>query len=128
MSPSENAQQVVHRAWLTRTYKKGYCLKAVREWHGIPALYADARLAWEGTPKEHRHFSPPPLAAPIFFWTPAGHGHVAVAIGSGWCISTDQPSSGRVGVVTHREIVEEWGARYLGWTSMLNGRIIPWLT
>ncbi len=128
MSPAENAQQVIHRAWATRTYKKGMCLKAVREWLGLPALWADAYTCWLHTPKEHQHYSPPPLGAPIFFKTPGEHGHVAIALGAGWCISTDQPSSGQVGVVTVREITEEWGARYLGWSSLVNGRVITWLS
>jgi cell wall-associated NlpC family hydrolase len=124
---AENFGRALHNAWGTRRFEPGYCLRAVRTWLEIPALYHDARHAWDGVKTSDKRWSAPPPGAPVFFATPGLQGHVALSVGDGWVLSTDQPERGKVGLVTIASIEASWSAAELGWSVSLNGRLIPWL-
>lgn len=103
----------------------GWCLLSVRTWLGIPAKYRSAIKAWEATPDRHRHTdgSTPPKGAPVF-WAIGPHGHIALSDGNGYCISTDIKRRGKADRVLISRVTNQWGAKYLGWASWLNGEEI----
>lgn len=104
----------------------GYCLKNVRQWHGIPSREADAADAWATATGKHAGDKHPPRGAPIF-WTggSSGHGHIAIARGNDMR-TTDKPT-GKVGNDNGAYPKSQWGLKYVGWAEGYNGVKIPWL-
>lgn len=101
-------------------WASGMCLQFVRSCFGVPAVHPDASTAWAAT--QHRHTSTPPAGVPVW-WTGGrrGFGHVAISAGGGRIVSTDVPSSGRVGTTTIRALTSAWGHTYRGWSEDING-------
>ncbi len=59
------------------------------------------------------------------FWEVGEFWHVAVHIGSWVYLSNDVQRAGLIDVVPGALIRQRWGARYLGWSSLLNGVRLP---
>jgi hypothetical protein len=102
----------------------GFCLKAVREMLLIPVRDPSAKAAWEATPDRHRHQGMPPPGAPVFFQV-GKFWHVALSAGFWLCWSTDVLRKGRFDVLPISEVERLWGAQYLGWSTTLNGKLVP---
>lgn len=109
------------------TREAGMCLSMVvnayQVHHGIP----DAITSWNMAVHKHRNHSGMgiPRGWPVY-WSggSAGHGHVAISAGSGWCWSTDIERPGRFDLVRLDRIHSQWGLTLLGWTNDLNGTLI----
>ena len=98
------------------------CLAFVRTTFRLPGNEGSAISAWHAAKHKHKHDTHPPAGVPVF-WSggSSGAGHVAVSLGNGWIISTDQPYSGHVSKVKLSKIADDWGLHYLGWTEDLEG-------
>jgi hypothetical protein len=59
-------------------------------------------------------------ASVMLFWTGGshGHGHAAVGVGGGKMVSTDQPRSGRIGLVEISRVRATWGLRLAGYATV----------
>jgi hypothetical protein len=109
-------------AWCSRMriWAVGMCGQFCAAAYGYGASgYGDALAQWQLTPAGIRHpgdTDAPPGA--LLFWAggSAGHGHVAVADGTGACFSTDISGPGTVSRVSASMISSRWGLPYLGWT------------
>lgn len=112
-----SATSALSLAKRTRTYATRMCLKFVRTRYGVGSRYKNAAIAWAHT--KRRHGGTPPKGVPV--WWTGGAGHVAISAGSGYCISTDWPSRGRVGLVKISTLTRRWGKRYRGWSEDING-------
>lgn len=110
------------------TAQAGMCLSMVVDayqvHHGVPDAIASWRMA------VHKHRAPATGAAiprgwPIY-WSggSAGHGHIAISAGGGFCWSTDIKRPGRFDLVRVERIRDQWGLTLLGWTNDLNGTLI----
>lgn len=88
--------------------------------------FANARLHWEGTPKEYRHPGEAvqaPKGALISLGN--GDGHVFISMGGGRGVSTDYPTKGRISVAPIADILSHFsGNPLLGWSTWINGRAI----
>lgn len=111
---------------------KGLCLKTCRTAWGLPGGVPSAAAAWKSIPPSHKHSDPTkaPVGAP-HFWTGrrgalAKYGHIALqAEHENFVWSTDAPVTDRVGLVDIEWFEKKWGAKYLGWTDMLQGQKLP---
>jgi hypothetical protein len=87
--------------------------------------------AWDAFNRaEHRHdpSEPAPAGAPVWFDLIARGkrlGHVAIADDPGWCWSIDFMRHGKVDRVQISSIVRGWGAKYVGWSTDLEGSVLP---
>lgn len=122
-----SADKALSNANSQTTCDPGYCLKNVRQWHGISSKEADAADAWKNATGKHAGDKHPPKGAPVF-WTGGtnGHGHIAIAR-SNDMRSTDIPASGKVGNDPGSWPKQKWGLKYVGWAEGYNGQKIPWL-
>lgn len=104
----------------------GYCLQQVRVWWGVAAKYGNAAVAWNNATQKHPGHRNPPRGAPVF-WTGGAHGygHVAISLGNGLIRHTDSAGRGRIGTTTLSWVENNWGLRYAGWTTSLNGVALP---
>lgn len=102
----------------------GFCLREVRECFGVGPKALDAAQAWRDAKHQHPETNPAriPRGAPVF-WTggSGGHGHVAIATGSGECWSTDLKRPGYFDKVRIDAVASAWGLTLVGWTEDLNG-------
>lgn len=116
------------------SYPVGWCLNAVWKAFGspqpdVPGAYMLARNSWERTPESYRHYdSSPPKGAIVYFQNtanPSAAGHIAISMGNGYVVSTDQPTSGQIGIVSIQKVTQSWGGRtYLGWTNYFMGQLV----
>lgn len=97
----------------------GYCLMFVRTAFGVNAVHPSAITAWNAAKKKHTD-GDIPRGVPVF-WKGGKHGHVALSLGGGRCISTDVKRRGYPDVVTIASIGKAWGFELLGWTEDING-------
>lgn len=104
----------------------GYCLQFVRECFAIPAVYASAIDAWNGSKTKHPGDRNPPRAVPLFFTTPSVYDHIVFLGDPGEIITTFNAdvrrytSSTTSGAID--AIIRDFGpGSYLGWTEDLNG-------
>lgn len=111
-----------------RTYKPGLCLQAVdvalqKPQSDRPGFYTYALRALETVPERNRHTDrTPPKGAIVFFSAGGnGYGHICISVGGGNVVSTDIPSSGRVGVTSIAAIEKAWGRKFLCWTNWVMG-------
>lgn len=103
------------------------CLQGVRTWLNIPPLYTTARVAFSHVPPSERsaHTVPPP-GHPCFFQTSNAAWHVTLSDVEPWFVwSSDILRVGKWDKVPKSLIQSKWGATWLGWTSSLNGLLIP---
>ncbi|HEX3613673.1 MAG TPA: hypothetical protein VHU88_18435 [Sporichthyaceae bacterium] len=98
------------------------CLAFVRTAFKLPSNEGSAIGAWRAARHKHRGDRRPPAGVPVF-WSggSSGAGHVAVSLGNGWIVSTDQPYTGHISKVRLSTIANDWGLNYLGWTEDLEG-------
>lgn len=119
MSPVVSVAQALLKAAATHTWAQGMCGQFCAAMYGYSASgYRDAVTQWQQTPGGLRHSGT--NAAPagaLFYWGggSAGHGHVAIADGTGACWSIDIRGAGTVARVPVTEISATWGLPYLGW-------------
>jgi hypothetical protein len=113
------------RAAVGKACDPGYCLRYVRGWLDIPPLYPDATTAWRNATGRHVGDRTPPMGAPVF-WTggPRNFGHIAIYAGGGRIVSTDLPTSGRVGLVELGLPAARWGHKFAGWAEGFNGQTV----
>ena len=111
-----------------RTYGTGLCLQAVdralqKPLSDRPGFYTYALRALETVPAANRHYDrTPPKGAIVFFSAGRnGYGHICISVGGGNVVSTDIPSSGRVGVTSIAAIEKAWGRKFLCWTNWVMG-------
>lgn len=123
-----------HRAralsWVGRSYPPGWCLRfQVIEIFGVPGVgdydgdrAADAEDYWKAAVARGRvvKTSNPdkiPAGALIMWVDPnrPDYGHAAYSLGSGWMVSTDLPTSGKVGRVRVSDVARKWGHKLVGY-------------
>lgn len=84
----------------------------------------DATEAWDKAERKHRTNSGKhcPRNVPVW-WTggSAGHGHVALSVGNGHCISTDAAGPGKNAKVRIDDLTSRWGLNFRGWSEDING-------
>lgn len=116
------------QAWARKQIKDrdqdwlGMCQKFVRTAFDVGGGFGSAIAQWNGAKKKHGQtdLSKIPLYVPIF-WKGGKHGHVAIYIGNGMCISTDGKRNGWPDIVTVKSLSRKWNYTFLGWTEDLNG-------
>ncbi len=97
----------------------GMCLKFSRTCAGAPGGVYDANAAWANA--KYRHTSGVAPAGTFVHWSGGAHGHVAVSVGNGACISTDVLRQGRVDEVPISRITLGWNYPLRGWSEDING-------
>jgi hypothetical protein len=118
---SNTWQQAIAFAKGTQSWTVGMCDQFVaRAWGYSSSGYPRAIDHWFAVPANLKH--PGDANAPpgsLMFWQggSAGAGHVALSLGGGNIISTDQPVSGLVSSVPASNITNGWHEQYLGWTE-----------
>lgn len=102
-------------------FDTGLCLQRVRLCYGVAAKYPDAATAWKYA--VHKHTRGTPARGTLVFWTggSAGHGHIAIATGDGYCWSTDIERPGYFDKVPIDRIAQKWGMQYVGFAEDVNG-------
>lgn len=112
------------RDWIQRSVflGVGYCLRAIRSLFGVAALYPDASTAWEEASRQHRTSDPGaiPWGVPVW-WVNSTHGHVALSLGRGRCLTTDYVETGELGVAPIAALGPWCGGRLVGWSNDING-------
>jgi hypothetical protein len=90
------------------SWPQGYCLQWVRSCFGLDARYYDATRG--------------PRNVPVW-WTggSSGHGHVALSVGDGYCVSTDAAGPGRNAKVRIGDLTAGVGLNFRGWSEDING-------
>jgi len=101
------------------------CQKFVRMAFGAPGGFGSAIAAWNGAKGRHKMSSgsQAPAGVPVY-WSGGRYGHVALSTGGGRMISTDYPTSNRVGTGSIDDLTRKWGKNLLGWTEDINGKKI----
>jgi len=112
----------------TRLAAAGYCQMFTRECYGVPASGdfdgdrdADAVDAWKKARKHGRVVvTNNPRAIPrgaAVYWSGGrnGHGHAAVSLGEGRCVSTDAKGPRTVAVANIDDLTRSWGLNLLGY-------------
>lgn len=97
--------------------KVGYCLQWVRGCYSAPGGVTSAALWWAHAPHPHPGDYNPPAGAPVA-WTGGskGDGHIAISDGTGHVITTDFPTSGRIGRVAITAIGGK-SLHFAGWAE-----------
>lgn len=100
----------------------GFCLKVIRSLYGVMPLYPDAETAWEQAERKHHTDDPDaiPWGVPVW-WVNDRHGHVALSLGKGRCLTTDFVEPGHLGVAPIARLASWCGGRLVGWTNDVNG-------
>jgi hypothetical protein len=103
----------------------GYCLKAIRSLFLVDALWPDAETACENLQHLHRETDPNniPWGVPIW-WVNGRHGHVAMSLGKGRCLTTDYVKTGYLGVAQTDRLASWCGGRLVGWSEDINGVVV----
>jgi hypothetical protein len=113
--------EALARCAVTPAWEVGMCGQFCAAMYGYSASgYRDALTQWGSVPAGLKH--PGSTEAPagaLVFWGggSAGHGHVAIADGTGDVWSIDISGPGTVSRVPAGTISVRWGLPYLGWTS-----------
>lgn len=100
----------------------GYCLRTIRSLYGVPARDPDATTAWEQCTQKHHETDPTkiPWGVPVW-WINDGYGHVAFALGRGWCLTTDYVRTGCLGLARIEDLGPWCKGRLVGWSEDING-------
>jgi TP901 family phage tail tape measure protein len=103
----------------------GLCQKFVRMSLGAGAGFPSAIAAWNGAKLKHgiSNSSAVPAGVPVY-WGGGAFGHVALSTGGGGIISTDFPTSNKIGKGTIAGLTAKWHKPLLGWTEDINGKRI----
>lgn len=112
------------RDWIRRRVYVGvgYCLKTIRSLFGVGALWPDAETAAENAARMHKMSDPTkiPWGVPVW-WLNGRHGHIALSLGNGRCLTTDYVRTGELGVAQIGDLASWCGGRLAGWSNDLNG-------
>lgn len=104
-------------------WQEGYCLQWVRSCFNVGSLYYDAAEGWDRARYKHRvnHGKAVPRGVPVW-WTggSSGHGHIALSVGDGYCLSTDAGGAGKVAKVSIDDLTRRWGIHLVGWSEDIN--------
>lgn len=119
-----DAQAGMNRMLGWSSYAPGMCLEAVYVAYGShqsigphAGQYPYALKAWEYSEQRHTDGNVP-AGAPVFLTAGGnGYGHICISTGGRGVVSTDTPSSGRVGRSTIDALCAAWGRSYLGYTT-----------
>jgi GH25 family lysozyme M1 (1,4-beta-N-acetylmuramidase) len=121
MSPVATIWHALINCASTDTWAVGMCGQFCAAMYGYGfSGYNDAVAQWQATPLGLRHTGAgDPPAGALVFWSggSAGHGHVAIADGTGYIWSIDISGPGTVSRVLTGTISSRWGLKYLGWTA-----------
>jgi hypothetical protein len=103
----------------------GLCQKFVRMSLGAGPGFPSAIAAWNGAKLKHgiANSSAVPAGVPVY-WGGGAYGHVALSTGGGGIISTDFPTSNKIGRGTIAGLTAKWHKPLLGWTEDINGKRI----
>lgn len=103
----------------------GLCQKFVRMSLGAGPGFPSAIAAWNGAKLKHgiSNSSAVPAGVPVY-WGGGAYGHVALSTGGGGIISTDFPTSNKIGRGTIAGLTAKWHKPLLGWTEDINGKRI----
>jgi len=120
MSVSSVIEALVNCA-VTDSWEVGMCGQFCAAMYGYGfSGYRDAVTQWAETPSSIKHAaSTEAPAGALVFWGggSAGHGHVAIADGTGSVWSIDIGGPGTVSRVSAGTIASRWGLPYLGWSA-----------
>ena len=104
---------------------KGLCLAFTRLCYGVSAKFPDANKGWAGAKRKHITANSASIPAGVPVWWAIGkHGHVAISVGNGRCISTDILRTGKPDEVAIDTISKKWGASLRGWSEDINGATV----
>lgn len=125
----QTAKEACNNALRQTQCTPGMCLANTRAWLDIPSQQFDAISAWINCPEEHRHPGEHGPAGSPQFWRGGSslHGHIDLSLGPKSERTTDAPDPGIVSTVPHGYVQNVWGQEFMGWTSYLNGVVIPYL-
>lgn len=95
----------------------GLCSHTVGAWYGWGGSGAHAWNLWLSIAPERKHAGDrnPPAGA-LVFYAGGKYGHVALALGDGRIVTTDLPTSGRIGVTELNAPEHAWRYTYAGWS------------
>jgi len=119
--PVESVAGALATCAMTPSWAVGLCGQFCAAMYGYGfSGYNDAVIQWQQIPNTLKHpggWQVPPGA--LMFWGggSAGHGHVAVADGTGSVWSIDISGAGTVSRVPAGTISDRWGLPYLGWSA-----------
>ncbi|MDI6911493.1 hypothetical protein [Nocardioides sp.] len=103
----------------------GYCLKVIRSLFLVDPLYPDAETGWEQA--GHRHKTDDtdqiPWGVPVW-WVNGRHGHIALSLGKGRCLTTDYVRTGYLGLARIEQLGPWCGGRLVGWSADVNGVVV----
>jgi hypothetical protein len=100
----------------------GYCLRTVRGYFDVAALWPDAETAGEHSAPLHRTTDPNEFPCGSVGYAYNGrHGHVWLNVGGGMCWTTDYRRLGRVDLAPVSAMAPWIGGRLIGWGEVLNG-------
>jgi hypothetical protein len=102
----------------------GLCLQFVRTMWSVDARHPSAITAWRAIPEGEWDRGAAPEGA-ILYWAVGKHGHCAISLGSGWCVSTDLRRTGKPDAIPTALVAKQWSAELLGWSRWLNGVKLP---
>ena len=118
--PAADIVEVLAKCAVTRRWAVGMCGQFCAAMYGYGfSGYRNAITQWQKTPPDLKFpRSGAALPGALVFWAggSAGHGHVAIADGTGHIFSTDISGPGTVSRVPLDMIERRWGQPYLGWT------------
>lgn len=100
----------------------GYCLRTVRTYFNVAALWPDAETAGEHSAPLHRTTNPAEFPRGSVGYAYNGrHGHVWIDVGGGMCWTTDYRRLGFVDLAPISAMAPWIGGRLIGWGEVLNG-------
>lgn len=113
----------------------GYCLRLQQKVWGAPAHYATAWDSWEANPDKHEDDNIPEIPITIWFdhWGTYGgeygrYGHVATRVPGRGILSNPGRGIGQKWYNTIQECERDCNAKYVGWTTSINGLTIATLS
>jgi hypothetical protein len=110
------------------------CQFVVRGWLDAPSAgdfdgdgAADAEDGWKKEPiSARRNDRNPPEGFPVYYSGGSqDNGHRALSLGDGKIRSTDAPTVGHVSTVPLDWPEKNWGLKYVGWSTTMDGVPIP---
>lgn len=109
----------------------GYCLRMQQKVWGAPARYATAWDSWQANPDKHADYELPNIPITIWFdhWGTYGgqygrYGHVATHVPGRGILSNPGRGIGQKWYNTIEECERDCNAKYVGWTTSINGLTI----
>lgn len=129
-----NREEAALAAERTTTNVPNTCQLVTRGWFGAPSVgdfdgdgAADAEDGWKSEPLSARRSDRnPPRGVPVsYLGGSRDNGHRAISLGNGKIRSTDAGGWGRVATVDLDWPQRQWGLKYVGWSTTIDGIEIP---